>query len=187
QTCALPILVHHPHALLDRPVETAVLDPANPYVLAPQLACAAAELPLKAGELDAFGGEEARSVLDALVADGVLRRRPSGWYWTARDRPQFDVDIRGSGGEQVAVVEADTSRMLGTVDPGSACGTVHPGAVYLHQGSSYVVDDLDLEAGVALVHAEDPEWNTSPREVVDIEVLATHRKERFGGVTVCLG
>src|SRR5690606_38498378 len=83
-------LVHHPHALLDRPVETAVLDPANPYVLAPQLACAAAELPLKAGELDAFGGEEARSVLDALVADGVLRRRPSGWYWTARDRPQFD-------------------------------------------------------------------------------------------------
>ncbi|KMS87874.1 DEAD/DEAH box helicase [Prauserella rugosa] len=180
-------LVHHPHALLDRPVETAVLDPANPYVLAPQLACAAAELPLKAGELDAFGGEEARSVLDALVADGVLRRRPSGWYWTARDRPQFDVDIRGSGGEQVAVVEADTSRMLGTVDPGSACGTVHPGAVYLHQGSSYVVDDLDLETGVALVHAEDPEWNTSPREVVDIEVLATHRKERFGGVTVCLG
>ncbi|MBK1785165.1 DEAD/DEAH box helicase [Prauserella cavernicola] len=180
-------LVHHPAALLDRPVETAVLDPSNPYVLAPQLACAAAELPLTANELPEFGGEAARDVLDELVADKVLRRRPSGWYWTTRERPQHEVDIRGSGGEQIAVVEAETSRMLGTVDPGSACSTVHQGAVYLHQGSAYVVDELDLEHGIALVHAEDPEWNTSAREVVDIAVLDTVREERYGGVTVCLG
>ncbi|TNC21067.1 DEAD/DEAH box helicase [Amycolatopsis alkalitolerans] len=180
-------LVHHPAAILDRPVETAVLDPANPYVLAPQLACAAAELPLTAKELDAFGGDAAREVLQALVADKLLRRRPSGWYWTSKDRPQYEVDIRGSGGDQIAVVEADTSRLLGTVDPGSACTTVYPGAVYLHQGSSYVVDELDLESGIALVHAEDPEWTTSAREVADISVLAVHERVDYGGVTVCLG
>ncbi|NKQ59114.1 DEAD/DEAH box helicase [Amycolatopsis sp. K13G38] len=180
-------LVHHPAAILERPVETAVLDPANPYVLAPQLACAAAELPLTTGELEVFGGAAARQVLDSLVAERMLRRRPSGWYWTSRDRPQYEVDIRGSGGEQVAVVEADTSRLLGTVDPGSACATVHPGAVYLHQGSSYVVDELDLEAGIALVHAEDPEWTTSAREMADIAVLATHERLEYGGVTVCVG
>ncbi|EHR53179.1 helicase/secretion neighborhood putative DEAH-box helicase [Saccharomonospora marina XMU15] len=180
-------LVHHPSALLERPVETTVLDPANPYVLAPQLACAAAELPLRAEELDAFGGDVAREVVDGLVADRMLRRRPSGWYWTSRNRPQHEVDIRGSGGEQVAVVEADTSRLLGTVDPGGACHTVHPGAVYLHQGSSYVVDELDLESGLALVHAEDPEWNTSAREVVDIAVLDTVHKQAYDGVTVGLG
>lgn len=180
-------LVHHPEAILERPVETAVLDPANPYVLAPQLACAAAELPITAGELDTFGGEAARDVLDSLVAQRLLRRRPSGWYWTSRDRPHHEVDIRGSGGDQVAVVEADTSRLLGTVDPGSACTTVHPGAVYLHQGSSYVVDELDLESGIALVHAEDPDWTTSPREVADISVLNTHERIDYGGVSVCLG
>ncbi len=180
-------LVHHPAAILDRPVETAVLDPTNPYVLAPQLACAAAELPLTTGELETFGGAAAREVLDGLVADKVLRRRQSGWYWTSRDRPQHQVDIRGSGGEQFAVVEAETSRMLGTVDPGSACTTVHPGAVYLHQGSSYVVDELDFESGLALVHAEDPEWNTSPRELVDITVLNTQQRLDYGGVRVCLG
>lgn len=180
-------LVHHPEAILDRPVETAVLDPANPYVLAPQLACAASEVPLTASELPVFGGPAAREVLDALVADKMLRRRASGWYWTSRDRPQYEVDIRGSGGEQIAVVEADTARLLGTVDPGSACSTVHPGAVYLHQGSSYVVDELDLESGMALVHAEDPDWTTSPREVADIAVLHIHERAEYGGVTVCLG
>jgi DEAD/DEAH box helicase domain-containing protein len=180
-------LVHHPAAILERPVESAVLDPANPYVLAPHLACAAAELPLTTGELAAFGGAAAQEVLNSLMADKLLRRRPSGWYWTSRDRPHYEVDIRGSGGEQVAVVEADTSRLLGTVDPGSACTTVHPGAIYLHQGSSYVVDELDLESGIALVHAEDPDWTTSPREVADIAVLATHERIDYGEVSVCVG
>ena len=180
-------LVRHPSAVLHRPVEATVLDPSNPYVLAPQLACAASELALTESSLEAFGGAPAREVLDGLVADGLLRRRPTGWYWIPRDRPHSEVDIRGSGGEQVAVVESDTGRMLGTVDPGAACTSVHPGAVYLHQGSSYVVDDLDLESGLAMVHAEDPEWATQPREVVDISVLRTLKRQRHGGVDVCLG
>ncbi|EID54728.1 DEAD/DEAH box helicase [Saccharomonospora xinjiangensis] len=180
-------LAHHPKALLDRPVEAAVLDPANPYVLAPHLACAAAESALTTPELDDFGGDAAKAVLDSLVADSLLRRRPSGWYWTARDRPHGDVDIRGSGAEQIAVVESDTSRLLGTVDGASACGTVHPGAVYLHRGESYVVDELDLEQGIAFVHAEDPEWSTSARDVVDIEVLDVSEKLVYDGVTVNLG
>jgi len=180
-------LVHHPAALLERPVESAVLDPTNPYVLGPQLACAVAELPLTEQELTVFGGDAARGVLADLAEQQLLRRRSSGWYWTSRERPHAEVGIRGSGGDQVAVVESDSGRMLGTVDPGSACFAVHPGAVYLHQGSSYVVDELDLETGLALVHAENPDWTTTPREIVDISVLETLRKRDLGGVSVCLG
>ena len=180
-------LVHHPAALLERPVESAVLDPTNPYVLGPQLACAVAELPLTEQELTVFGGDAARGVLADLAEQQLLRRRSSGWYWTSRERPHAEVGIRGSGGDQIAVVESDSGRMLGTVDPGSACFAVHPGAVYLHQGSSYVVDELDLETGLALVHAENPDWTTTPREIVDISVLETLQKRDFGGVSVCLG
>ncbi|HET9142111.1 DEAD/DEAH box helicase [Actinophytocola sp.] len=180
-------LVHNPAAVLDKPVEATVLDPTNPYVLAPQLACAAAELPLTPDCLADFGGVHAERVVTDLVADGALRKRPTGWYWTGRDRPHATVDIRGSGGEQIAVVEADSGRMLGTVNPGSACATVHPGAVYLHQGASYVVDELDLDGCLALVHEEDPEWTTSPREVVDISVLTTASRRPAGEVAVCLG
>ena len=181
-------LVHNPSAVLDKPIEATVIDPSNPYVLAPQLACAAAELPLTDACLPAFGSPTtARRVLDDLVADGMLRRRPTGWFWTSRTRPHSDVDIRGSGGDQVAVVEGDSGRMLGTVDFGSSFTTVHPGAVYLHQGTSYVVDDLDLESGLAMVHREDPEWTTQPREVVDISVLNTETQGDFGEVSVCVG
>ncbi len=180
-------LVHHPAAVLQRPIEATVLDPTNPYVLAPQLCCAAAELPLTEDCLPDFGGDAAREVIDGLVADGVLRRRQTGWYWTSRQGPHATVDIRGSGGEQVAVVEADSGRLLGTVDGGSACWSVHTGAVYLHQGESYLVDDLDLDTGIALVHAENPDWTTSPRNVVDISVVRSLREREFTGVRTCLG
>ena len=181
-------LVHHSAALLGTAVEATVLDPTNPYVLRPQLACAAAELPLTEACVDELGGEVARSVVADLVADGTLRRRPGGWYWaTPRQRPHPDVDIRGSGGHQVAVVEADTGRLLGTVDSVSACAAVHPGAVYLHRGDSFVVDELDLEAGIALVHPEDPEWHTSARSTTDIRVVSVLEQRRCGGVSVALG
>jgi DEAD/DEAH box helicase domain-containing protein len=180
-------LVHHSAALLGTAVEATVLDPANPYVLRPQLVCAAAELPLTEACLDALGGEVARSVIADLVAEGTLRRRSGGWFWTAARRPHSQVDIRGSGGHQVAVVEAGTGRLLGTIDPESACTAVHPGAVYLHRGESFVVDELDLETGVALVHPEEPQWHTSARSVTDISVVSVLDKWRSGDVSVALG
>ncbi|MDQ4021432.1 MAG: DEAD/DEAH box helicase [Actinomycetota bacterium] len=181
-------LVHHSAALLGSAVEATVLDPTNPYVLRPQLACAAAELPLTEACVEELGGETARSVIADLVTAGALRRRSGGWYWaTAKQRPHSEVDLRGSGGHQVAVVEADTGRLLGTVDPGSACTAVHPGAVYLHRGDSFVVDELDLDAGVALVHPEEPEWHTSARSTTDIGVVSVLEQRRCGGVSVALG
>ena len=180
-------LVHHPSAILDRPVEACVFDPANPYVLRPHLACAAAELPLTDACVADLAGPAGNAVVDELVAGGMLRRRPTGWYWTAREKPHATVDIRGAGGEQVAVVEADTAKLLGTVDPVAACWSVHPGAVYLHQGESYVVDELDLDNGLALVHAEAPDWTTFPRDTVDISVVREVEHRDHGGVTSCLG
>jgi DEAD/DEAH box helicase domain-containing protein len=175
-------LVHHPDAVFGRPVEATVLDPENPYVLGPQLCCAAAELALTEDDLPLFGGEAARAVLPDLVRRGLLRHRPTGWYWTARSRP--DLDIRGTGGEPVRVVEASTGRVLGTVDAWASHSTVHQGAVYLHQGVSYIVNDLDLTDAVALVHRDDPDWSTAARDTTDIRIVSTLRERDLGELTL---
>jgi DEAD/DEAH box helicase domain-containing protein len=77
--------------------------------------------------------------------------------------------------------------MLGTVDGASAPGTVHAGAVYLHRGESYVVDELDLDAGVALLHQEEPEWRTDSRSIADVEVVAVRERTDHGPVSVFFG
>ena len=105
-------------------------------------------------------------MLGDLVRRGRLRRRPTGWFWTSRERPS--ADLRGTGGAPISVVEADTGRLLGTVDRGSAHSSVHPGAIYLHQGESYLVQQLGLEDGCALVRADTVDWTTNVRELTDI-------------------
>jgi DEAD/DEAH box helicase domain-containing protein len=178
-------LVHHPEALFGRPVEATVLDPANPYVLGPQLCCAASEAPLTPADLELFGGEPARAAVTGLTASGALRHRPSGWYWTHRGRPE--IDLRGTGGAPVSVVESATGRLLGTVDPASSHVMLHTGAVYLHQGTTYVVDDLDLEDAVALVHLEEPDWSTHARDVSDLSVVSVRSYVDAGPVGLFLG
>jgi DEAD/DEAH box helicase domain-containing protein len=84
-------------------------------------------------------------------------------------------------------VEADTGRVLGTVDPWASHSSVHQGAIYLHQGASYVVDELDLADAVALVHAAEPDWTTSARDTTDIRVVSTLRERDLGDVTLHLG
>ncbi len=173
-------LVHHPEALFAAPVEATVLDPDNPHVLAPHLCAAAAELPLTDADLELFGPSTA-PLLPVLERRGLLRRRSDGsWYWTRRERAADAVDLRGSGGNPVQIVEADTGRLLGTVDAAAAHTTVHTGAVHLHQGRTYLVREFDLENSVALVEPADPPYTTAARHITSISVLDTDTTVDWG-------
>ncbi|WP_327148754.1 DEAD/DEAH box helicase [Nocardia sp. NBC_01329] len=177
-------LVHHPEALLNRPVEATIIDPGNPFVLGPQLLCAAMELPLDDGEAEALG---ARRVLTELAGRGLVRRREAEgggrWFYTAPQAPHDEVDVRGGIGIQVAIVVGETGRLLGTADAGRAPATLHEGAIHLHQGESYLVEELDLAGGVALVRADTPGWTTSARAITSLTVDAIRESMNFGQVT----
>ncbi|MEU5460632.1 DEAD/DEAH box helicase [Streptomyces althioticus] len=179
-------LVHHPEALFDRPVESTVLDPDNPYVLAPHLCAAAEELPLTEDDLALFG-PTTEELLPQLEAAKLLRRRTRAWHWTRRERAADLTDIRGEGGRPVQVVEAGTGRLLGTVDANAAHTSVHEGAVHLHQGRTYVVRSLDLEDSVALVEQASPSYTTVARDTTSISVLETDTEIPWGDGRLCFG
>ena len=178
-------LVHHPEALFERPVEAAVLDPQNPYVLAPHLAVAAAELPLTAADEQVFGPTMV-GLLEVLVARGLLRRRPGGWFWTRPERATDHVSLRGSG-ETVRIVERSTGRVLGTVDGPAAHSSVHTGAVYVHQGQTFVVAHYDIDDAHAIVVAGDPGWSTRARSVSAFDIGRIEQSQAWGLAELCFG
>ena len=141
-------LVHHPDTVFAAP-EATVFDPANPYVLAPHLCSAASEAPLREADLALFGLPD-ESLLADLAARGALRRRPTGWFWNTSlpGRPQDLTSLRGDGPPEVPVIDSPTGAVIGTVDGAAADSTVHEGAVYIHQGRSYVVTELTEEAAL---------------------------------------
>jgi len=179
-------LVHHPDAVFGHPVEATVLDPGNPYVLAPHLCAAAAELPLTPADLDLFG-PKAAGVAGELATRGLLRQRGGNWYLCAKGRDFTRVGLRGSGGWPVQIVEATTGRLIGTVDEPSAHVLAHTGAVYQHQGQTYLVRKLDLADEVALVDAADPGYSTSARELTEIEVAGELSAQSWGEATIHFG
>ena len=179
-------LVTHPEALVGAPVEATVFDPGNPHVLGPHLCAAAAEMPLTESDLGLFG-PTAHDGVEALTRAGLLRRRTAGWFWTDRRRATDLADLRSTGGAPIDLVESETGRVVGTVDNGSAHSTVHEGAVYLHQGETYLVRDLDLDDHAAILERADPGYSTSAREVTDIGVLDELAAERWGRGRLAFG
>jgi DEAD/DEAH box helicase domain-containing protein len=170
--------LHHPADLFGRPHEAALVDPGNPYVLAPHLACAAYEAPLTEEDLSLFG-PPARELVSSLENEGVLRRSRNGYRASAGRSAAPAVDLRNAGGAPVTIVEAATGQVIGTVDRSRAPSTVHHGAVYLHQGESYRVVELDLDAGAALVEPATGDEYTQARKDTDVEILEPLRHQQL--------
>ena len=178
-------LLDHPDYLFGDPVEAIVMDPGNVHVLAPHVAAAAAEVPVTLDD-EAWFGPGLRSVLDTLTARSILRRRPSGWYWAREDRPGDHVSLRGVG-TVVSFVEGRTGRVVGTVDAAAAHSQAHTGAVHVHQGETYVVTDLDLDAATATVVRGDPGWTTTAQSVSSFDILGEESGTTSGRLRLSWG
>lgn len=166
-------LVHHPAALLGRPVERSVFNPSNPYILRGHLYHAALERPLTSKDVDDFG---AHDVVEQMCEEGLLRKRPRGWF-PAPDA-EVTVSIRGGAGAEVMIVDVSDGRLLGTVDAARALTQVHEGAVYVHQGEHFVVQELNLDDYVALVEPAQPDYTTRARSTTDIRILGEAHETR---------
>ncbi|HJH13008.1 MAG TPA: DEAD/DEAH box helicase, partial [Brevibacterium ravenspurgense] len=192
-------VVHHPEAIFDTPVDAGVINPANPYVLAGHLLAAAAELPLTNADFPRFdahthpsaqhstpdhpeqteepGGassSQAAQLVAQLTEHGMLRARPTGWFWTKTESAAALTDIRGSGGGQVRLVEHETGQLLGTVDDASAHTQTHTGAIYVHQGIEYQVMDLDFANSLAMVQQVSVDFTTQAQSTTEISIVETH-------------
>ncbi|MCC7076510.1 MAG: DEAD/DEAH box helicase [Acidimicrobiia bacterium] len=181
--------VSHPHELFTRSCETAVINPGNPRVAEPHLACAAFEIPLRYEE--PLLTEDMDVAAAPLVAAGFLRMRRNRlhWGWAGRTSPARSVGIRSSETHTVKIVDAESGRSIGTVDGARAALTVHPGAIYVHQGERWRVEDLDLDACVAaVVHTTDG-LTTQPRTTTEMEILRIDTSMRLGrgAVRLALG
>ncbi|HEU5298275.1 MAG TPA: DEAD/DEAH box helicase [bacterium] len=179
-------LMQAPDYLFERPTEHAVIDPENPYILAAHLRCAAAESPLWRADADLFG-PRMTDVAAILAEHGDLSSRRDRWYWTRPGYPAGDVEVRSASGRTFKIVDVQRRRLIGTVDGARAFEQVHPGAVYLHQGESFLVGRLDVAQRTAEVVPAEGDYHTQPRSDTDLDILGTTHRRPWGPTEVCFG
>lgn len=185
-------LLRHPADLFARPHEAARCDPGNLYVLIQHLPCAAYESPLTAGDETLFGGQYVEAMVH-LEERGTLDYRgragqPDRWFYVGKPYPAQYVGLRSASGSRVRLLDLGRQRqVLEEIDAATAPFRVHPGAVYLHQGNSYLVTDLDLRDGIALLREADPGYYTQPREVSEIHIIRSFAHRQMSACTAFLG
>jgi DEAD/DEAH box helicase domain-containing protein len=175
--------MREPEALLDRRVEAAILDHANPRVLDGHVAAAAFEAPVDDADRTTLGDE----ALERAPHVPELRRTPNGWVWAGKDYPAARTALRSAGMDAFAVVDATTGTVLGVVERERAYSTVHEGAVYLHLGEPWLVLELDLLARRAVVEPHTGDWYTQVKKETDTSVEEPLRVERRCGLPLTFG
>jgi DEAD/DEAH box helicase domain-containing protein len=191
-------LLRHPEYFFAQSPEHAVVDPDNPYVLAKHLPAAAFELPLRPdGDLDRFGSL-APPIAGALNDEGIIVDVKQQYYFAGGQNPAVGVSLRHMSDNTFSIVLVDGGRptpagreggvradaasraaehsVIANVDAISAPELVYPEAVYLHNGETYLVRELDLMGKVAYVERRETDYYT--QAVLESNVRITGEREK---------
>jgi len=177
-TSASPLdqfLAHHPEYFFERSPEMALINPDHLLILLEHLRCAIFELPFEKGE--GFGRLAIGQVdefLQFLVGNQEAHLSNEKYFWMADQYPAANISLRSASPHSVVLQTTRDEQpfTVGTVDGGSAVWMAHPGAIYLHEAQSYFVESLDLEQGVAHLHAAESDYYTEPLRSTTVEVLS---------------
>jgi DEAD/DEAH box helicase domain-containing protein len=159
--------MREPDKLLGRRVEAAILDHANPRVLAGHVRAAAYEAPLGDGDPPEY--------IAAAHDDPELKETPAGFVWAGREHPAARIALRATDPDAFTIVDGTTGDVLGLVERPRAYTTVHKGAVYLHRGESYLVRELDLTTLHAVVEPFSGNWYTQAKEETMTSIVEPRR------------
>jgi DEAD/DEAH box helicase domain-containing protein len=180
-------LMRHPKFFFGKSFENAIINQQNPYILQAHILCAAWESPLS-GDDDTFFGTEMTEVVEALEKQGALKQKRRHWYLAPSiSYPAQDVNIRATSGDNVTLIDSSTSLPLETIEMNNALFQLHPGAIYLHQGESYLVTNLDLASHTAYAKPAQVSYYTVAKDITDLHIIKTTHKKKYGRVNVCLG
>ena len=179
--------MHNPDFFFQKNFENALINPDNCYILRSHLMCAAWEWPLSS-EDEKFFGPAFIQERAKLAEQGILKERKAKWYVSSRIAyPAQNINIRSSSGQNLAIIDTSTGSLLETIETSVALFQVHPGAIYLHQGESYLVTELDLASRTACAVPTDVTYYTQTKEITDLHIIRIIHSRSCGLATVFLG
>ncbi|HXN25805.1 MAG TPA: DEAD/DEAH box helicase [Candidatus Acidoferrales bacterium] len=181
-------IVQHPDYFFGRSPEHAYVQPDNLEILVNHLKCAAFELPVAPAER--FGEVDLAGLCERMSQAGFLHRSGGNWHWVQEAYPADTVSLRSVTSDNFVIIditggtngdEDGEPEVIGEVDFSSALTTVHPKAIYLHQGQQYHVERLDFEQRKAYVKSVNVDYYTDAIRYTQVRVLEIAEEQQILG------
>jgi DEAD/DEAH box helicase domain-containing protein len=180
-------LMRYPAYFFGQTPENAVIDPVNPYILAGHLSCAAFELPLSDEDERLFGALT-HPVVSVLEEVHKVKTIDDRTYWATTEFPAAGVGLRTISDSTFTIVDAtDSEKVIGMVDAISAPELVYPEGIYIHDGNTYLVRQLDLDGKVAYVERREVDYYTQPILESSIRIKGQRKSHTWQGLNVSFG
>lgn len=180
-------LMRHGEYFFEQNPENAVIDPENRYILSKHLRAAAFELPLRDTDEELFG-PLTEPIVHILEDLGELSDVEGRRYWSSTDHPARQAGLRTISDDTFTIVDAaDHNTVIGVVDAISAPELVYPEAVYLHEGETYFVRELDTEQKIAYVEKREVDYYTQPVLESSIRIVEERKAREWAGNRVFFG
>ena len=170
-------LMQHPGYLFDAPRDAVSIDPDNPIIRTNHVRCAAFELPFDDGE-DFGQAEGTRDVLEFLTHDlGVLVHQGGRWHYADRTYQAEGVSLTAADMDNVTIQDVESKAILAEIDRPSAITEVYQGAIYGHQGDTWLVERFDYADRRAFVRRIDADFYTEADTETEVKVLHLDEQE----------
>ena len=172
-------IVTHPEYFFSKNAENALLNPDNLYILLNHFKCAAYELPFKDGEGfgNALGTGE---MLEYLSEMNIVRHVGDTWHWSAEDFPASEISLRTAMTENFVIMDITNPghpRLVGEMDRFTVPMLLHENAIYLHEGQTYQVTELDFDGCKAYIKRVDSDYYTDADLNVSLSLLDVEKEE----------
>ncbi|KAF9511370.1 hypothetical protein BS47DRAFT_1298934 [Hydnum rufescens UP504] len=189
--------VAHPEEIFDKPMEELVVDLENKVIVESHMQCAAHEMPINPDEDMQYFGPLMKELCVRLSCD------KEGWYHAHPKylpHPSKHVAIRGTREDKFTVIDVTTagrpngrSKILEEIEISRAIFETYEGGVFMHQGLTFVVKEVNHDERTAKIVRSDVNWVTRPRSVDAVETLRIREIRRspqrayFGRVGIVIG
>lgn len=163
-------LIKHPEFIKDKNPEKALIDPNNPFILLNHIKCAGFEIPFwNDDEFGSLKSDQLNEFLSLLVDVGILFNDQDEYFWKSDQYPANEISLRSIFGNPFSLYKKENKKniRIGEMDQQSVKKMIHPGAIYLHNGQTFIVDHLDIENNLALLSEFSDYYYTEP--VIKVE------------------
>ncbi len=177
--------MENPNEFFERSYEHAIVDLSNPYIASGHLLCAAAELPLNEQDKNFFDQEILDKTIKAYIDKGLLKKTAKGFIYTGKISPVQVVSLDNISADQYKIIWQN--QLLEVINQIQAFKEAHQGAVFLHQGETFIVKNFDLEKKLITVEKKDVNYYTQPLKTVNAWIISTLEEKKFNDITLYLG
>ena len=187
QTPTDQYIITHPEFIFDKQFEPVLIAPNNLLILLAHLQCSLYEIPFSNHE--AYGNlseEETQDILNYFTAQGIARFSGDHYYWVDSGLPQSTISLRNAGLQRIGIMSDETGKpeLIGEVDRSSSYWMVHPGAIYYHNGVSYLIKELDLENSIATAKRFIANYSTEAQKQTKITVNEILTSREYTGADI---